>query len=105
MPQNLTKDGKIWMTWKNWGKYNSKTWDDNNPSTWTWQLDHIMPQSTLPFDNFQHPNFLKCWGFDNLRPLNAKYNNADGDNRTLQQIEVIKQDIINFLNLSKNGDT
>ena len=36
------------MTWENQGKYNPKQWDDNDPTTWKWQLDHIIPQSDLP---------------------------------------------------------
>lgn len=67
-----------WMNWNNYGKYNSKTWNDNEPSTWTWQLDHIIPQSDLLYDSMDHPNFKKCWALENLRPLNAKQNILDG---------------------------
>lgn len=70
-----------WMTWDNWSKYNRKLWDDNNPSTWTWQIDHIIPQSVLPYTNMKEENFKKCWSLNNLRPLSAKQNILDGSNR------------------------
>ena len=31
--------------------------------------DHIYPQSLLPYDSLDHPNFQKCWALDNLQPL------------------------------------
>ena len=71
-----------WMSWKNYGLYNSKTWDDNNSSTWSWQLDHITPQSDLPYTSMVDINFKKCWSLDNLRPYSAKQNVLDGANRT-----------------------
>jgi hypothetical protein len=43
------------MNWDNYGSY--------------WHVDHIHPQSLLPFDSFDHPNFLKCWSLNNLQPL------------------------------------
>lgn len=67
-----------WMTWENYGKYDSKIWDDNDKSTWTWQLDHIIPQSYLPYTSMENENFRKCWSLDNLRPLNSKQNLTDG---------------------------
>jgi hypothetical protein len=73
-----------WMTDENQGKYNSKTWNDNDPSTWTWQIDHIIPQSDLPYTEMSHDpesNFQKCWHVDNLRPLSAKQNIIDGARR------------------------
>jgi len=70
-----------WMNWENRGNYNSKTWNDQDSSTWTWQVDHIIPQSDLKFDSMKHPNFLKCWALSNLRPLNAKQNFIDGATR------------------------
>lgn len=70
-----------WMTWQNHGKYDAKTWNDNDSTTWTWQLDHIIPQSDLPYDSMEHPNFKKCWALDNLRPYSAKQNCIDGAGR------------------------
>jgi hypothetical protein len=75
---NLTSIEKIWMTWKNRGSYNKKIWNDNDPSTWMWQLDHIIPQSDLPYTSMEDENFQKCWALSNLRPLSAKQNLLDG---------------------------
>lgn len=77
-----------WMTWNNQGKYNSKTWDDNNSNTWMWNIDHIIPQSDLPYDSMEHENFKKCWSLDNLRPLNAKQNVLDGVKRIRHKKDV-----------------
>lgn len=77
-PDNLTSDGKVWMNWSNHGSYNKKTWNDNDPLTWTWQIDHIIPQSDLPYDSMTDPNFQRCWALENLRPLSAKQNCIDG---------------------------
>lgn len=43
------------MSWDNYGSY--------------WQVDHIHPQSLLPYDSMEHPNFIKCWALENLQPL------------------------------------
>lgn len=48
------------MTWDNYGSY--------------WHVDHIVPRSRLEYDDFSHPNFLKCWCLENLQPLEAKEN-------------------------------
>ena len=73
-PKNLTPDGKTWMTWSNWGRYNKNIWDDNDSDTWKWQLDHIIPQSALLYTSMEDENFKKCWALENLRPLSAKDN-------------------------------
>jgi hypothetical protein len=67
-----------WMTWDNHGPYKANVWDDNNPSTWTWSIDHIIPQSDLPYSSMEEKNFKKCWSLSNLRPLNAKRNLMEG---------------------------
>lgn len=71
-----------WMTWDNHGKYNPKTWDDNDQSTWTWQLDHIEPQSKFPYKSMKSKLFKECWALSNLRPLSAKQNIIDGGRQT-----------------------
>ena len=81
-PDNLDANNKSWMTWENNGVYNPKTWDDNDSSTWVWNLDHITPQSDLPFISMEEDNFKKCWALGNLRPLSAKQNILDGTRRT-----------------------
>lgn len=72
---------ELWMSWENHGKYNPKTWDDNDPSTWTWQIDHIIPHSTFNYTSMEDDEFQKCWSLSNLRPLSAKQNIIEGTNR------------------------
>ena len=79
-----------WMTWDNQGKYIPAEWDDNDKSTWKWQLDHIIPQSDLPYTSMDDENFKKCWALENLRPLCAKQNLMLG-------IEIKKRKKINAL--------
>lgn len=68
-----------WMNWNNRGIYNSSTWNDNDSLTWTWQIDHIIPQSEFIYNSMEHPNFKKCWALNNLRPLSSKLNNIKGN--------------------------
>lgn len=75
---HLEQQFESWMTWDNHGKYDAKIWDDNNSTTWTWQIDHIIPQSDLPYTSMDDDNFKKCWALSNLRPLSAKNNLLDG---------------------------
>lgn len=70
-----------WMTWNNQGVYHPTRWNDNDQSTWTWQLDHIIPQSDLPYNSMTDDNFKKCWALNNLRPISAKLNHEDGVHR------------------------
>lgn len=81
LKEHLEKQFESWITWQNWGKYDPKTWDDNNSATWTWQLDHIVPHSTFQYISMQDDNFKKCWALDNLRPYSAKQNIKDGTSR------------------------
>lgn len=48
------------MAWSNYGSY--------------WQIDHIIPQSKLPYSSMEDDNFKKCWALENLRPLEAVAN-------------------------------
>jgi len=48
------------MNWENYGDY--------------WHLDHVYPQSLLPYDTVEHPNFTKCWALENLQPLEKTAN-------------------------------
>lgn len=70
-----------WMSWNNYGKYNPNTWDDLDQKTWKWNLDHIIPQSDLLYNNMEEENFKKCWALSNLRPYSAKQNTLDGISR------------------------
>ena len=49
------------MSWENHGE---------------WHIDHIYPQSLLPYDSMSHPNFLKSWDLENLQPLWAEENQS-----------------------------
>lgn len=82
---HLEKQFELWMTWSNHGPYNPNTWNDKDQSTWTWQIDHIIPQSKLLYTSMKDDNFTKCWAFDNLRPLSAKQNVIDGASRARHQ--------------------
>ena len=70
-----------WMTWNNYGSYNKNKWDDNDESTWKWNIDHIIPQSKLPYISMEDNNFKQCWSLNNLRPFSAKQNIIDGVTR------------------------
>jgi len=78
---HLENQFEPWMSWDNYGKYSAKTWNDNDPTTWKWNIDHIIPQSDLPYMSMEDENFKKCWSLDNLRPLSAKQNFIDGVSR------------------------
>lgn len=71
-----------WMTWKNWGKYRVNSWDDNNSSTWKWNIDHIIPQSLFSYSSTEDEKFKQCWALENLRPYSAKQNIIDGVRKT-----------------------
>jgi hypothetical protein len=75
---HIEKQFESWMNWENHGRYFPLVWDDNDPSTWKWQIDHIIPQSDLPYTNMEDENFKTCWSLENLRPLSAKQNYFDG---------------------------
>lgn len=78
----LEKQFEPWMNWNNYGRYDTKKWSDDDQNTWTWNLDHVVPQSDLPYTSMQDENFQKCWALINLRPLSAKRNHLDGINKT-----------------------
>lgn len=60
-----------WMTWDNYGL----ACKDKR----TWQLDHIIPQSKLPYDSMSHQNFRICWALENLQPLESITNIKKGN--------------------------
>lgn len=78
LKMHLENQFESWMTWDNHGCYNPQTWNDSDSGTWTWQIDHIIPQSILIYVSMSDLNFQKCWALDNLRPLSAKQNVIDG---------------------------
>lgn len=67
-----------WMNWNNWGRYNVQTWNDNDSSTWTWNIDHIISHSNFPYISMADQEFKDCWVLTNLRPYSAKQNIIDG---------------------------
>lgn len=67
LKKHLEKQFNKEMNWDNYGIY--------------WHIDHIVPQSCLPYTNMSDDNFKKCWSLDNLRPLEAKQNMIDGSTR------------------------
>ena len=73
------------MNWGNHGKMDFKNWDNNDPNTWTWQLDHIIPHSEFNYTSMDDQAFKDCWALSNLRPLSAKQNHKDGVNKTRHQ--------------------
>jgi hypothetical protein len=82
LKNHLETQFESWMTWNNQGRYDSKNWNDNDSTTWTWQIDHVIPQADLLYASMQDDNFKKCWALENLRPLSAKQNLLDGTKRT-----------------------
>lgn len=78
LKKHLEQQFEPWMTWDNWGIYNKSAWNDCNSATWAWQIDHIMPQSELPYTSMIDDNFKRCWTLENLRPLSAKQNFLNG---------------------------
>lgn len=80
LPDNII-NGIAWMTWQNRGDYNPETWDDNDPSTWTWQLDHIIPHSTFNYEIMDCQEFRDCWALSNLRPYPSKLNVTEGGSK------------------------
>lgn len=81
LKEHLEKQFESWMTWENWGIYDKTTWNDNDLSTWTWQIDHIVPQSKLLYSSMEDDNFKICWAFNNLRLLSEKQNLLEGNRK------------------------
>lgn len=77
---------ETWMNWSNYGVYRVFSWNDKDSSTWTWQIDHIIPQSILKYESYDSDNFKKCWNLINLRPYSSKQNLLDGVNKLRHNI-------------------
>lgn len=78
LKQHLENQFESWMSWENHGKYHLDTWDDDDQSTWTWQIDHIVPHSDFHYTSMEDEEFKICWSLENLRPLSAKINLIEG---------------------------
>lgn len=81
LKEHLEAQFEPWMSWENHGICNVKTWDDDDPNTWVWNIDHIIPKADLPHTSMMDDNFKKCWALENLRPFSAKQNILDGASR------------------------
>lgn len=57
LKEHLEKQFDSKMSWNNYGSY--------------WHVDHIYPQSLLPYTSMNDDNFKKCWALSNLQPLEA----------------------------------
>lgn len=82
--QHLESKFEFWMTWDNHGIYRRDEYNENDSSTWTWQIDHIIPQSKLSYSSMEDDNFKKCWALNNLRPLKSIDNIKKGNKIFLQ---------------------
>lgn len=80
LKRHLEAQFEPWMTWENWGVYKIEDYL-HETTTWKWQIDHIVPQSDLPYSFMEDDNFKRCWSLENLRPLRADINHYDGVNR------------------------
>ena len=67
------------MNWNTYGMYYISNWDNDDQNTWKWNIDHIVPQSKLPYTSMEDDNFKKYWELANLRPLSAKENLLKSD--------------------------
>ena len=79
LKEHLEKQFEPWMTWDNYGTYRVGIWIDHDPTTWTWQIDHIVPHSKFHYTSMEDQAFKDCWALTNLRPYSAKQNVIDGD--------------------------
>jgi len=75
------QSGNEWMNWNNRGAYLISEWNDKDPSTWKWQIDHIVPHSDFNYETMDDQEFKNCWALSNLRPYKAKDNIEEGNRR------------------------
>ena len=53
LKKHLESQFEPWMNWNNYGRY--------NPIRRTWQIDHIIPKSLLPYEKTNESNFVQLW--------------------------------------------
>jgi len=82
LKEHLERQFEPWMTWDNYGIYDSNVWNDDDPNTWTWNIDHVIPHSEFKYASMEDNEFKQCWALSNLRPLSAKQNWLEGINRS-----------------------
>ena len=78
LKEHLEKQFEPWMSWNNYGRYYVDLWRDDDQSTWTWQIDHIIPHSLFKYSSMEDEEFKQCWSLNNLRPFSSKQNVIDG---------------------------
>lgn len=83
---HLESQFESWMSWNNYGSYNKQLWNDNDKTTWKWNIDHIKPKSDFKYSSIDDIYFIECWSLDNLRPYSAKQNLLDGVNRIRHKV-------------------
>ena len=88
LKRHIEKQFEPWMNWDNWGAYRLQFWNDNDQSTWVWQIDHIIPASEFKYKSMSDDEFTKCWALENLRPLNAKQNIIDGARKLRHKLKI-----------------
>lgn len=71
LKKHLEKQFESWMNWKNYGTA--------NVNKKTWQIDHILPISSLRYVSICDINFKRCWSLDNLRPMESIANIKKGN--------------------------
>ncbi len=69
------------MNENNNGVYRIESWDEYDPLTWVWHIDHIKPHSKFKYTSMNDFEFKECWSLKNLRPYSAPKNLSDGDRR------------------------
>jgi hypothetical protein len=79
LKNHLEAQFEPWMNFNNYGKYIPSSWNDNDQSTWTWQIDHIIPHSIFRYTSMDDEDFKKCWSLSNLRPYSSKQNILDSN--------------------------
>ena len=77
-----------WMNWRNWTIYDPATYKEDDKTTWTWNLDHIVPHSFFKYKTMNCEAFRNCWELSNLRPYKAKDNIEDGNRRDITEIKI-----------------
>lgn len=77
-----------WMNWDNYGRYVVKDWNDNVPSTWKWQIDHIIPHSQFKYTSMEDQEFKDCWALSNLRPYSSKQNLIDSNRKKMKEFKL-----------------
>jgi hypothetical protein len=78
---HLSSHFEPWMNWNNYGRYQKNYWNDDDPKTWKWNVDHIIPHSTFKYQSIKSKRFKDCWSLNNLRPYSAKLNTLEGNRR------------------------